>query len=191
MHNLKHVMLALFCGIFLGLFTVFLALQDNWGFDRVTIGPWVGSPRAGGVDSDPYTKALIVQKASLPLGGGEGVAFIAETDTAHNRLEASCIYHIRGSALPTRWWTLTVSDTSGALFANPLNRYGFTSQELTRDDKGEFDITISSRVQPWNWVPVPPDGRLRFTLRFYDTPLTTPSDLEKQTMPDIVRGECA
>lgn len=190
MHNLKHIFLALGLGILLGLATVILALQQNWGFDRVTIGPWVGAPRAGGVDADPYSRALVVQKAQFPLGGGEGVAFTAGKDSSGQTLDGACIYVVRGSALPTRWWTLTVSDPSGALFPNPLNRHGFTSQEIARTEQGEFRIIISSKVQPWNWIPAPPDGPLLVTLRFYDTPLTTPSDLAKQTLPEIEREAC-
>ncbi|MES2905729.1 MAG: DUF1214 domain-containing protein [Pseudomonadota bacterium] len=190
MHNPLHTLIAIALGLFLGLATAWLALEQNWGFDRVTLGPWIGEPRAGGVDADPYTRALIVQQAQIPLGGGEGVAFNATIDNDGETLRANCTYIVRGSALPTRWWTLTVSDPSGALFTNPLGRHGFTSQEVARTEDGEFRIIISSRVQPWNWLPIPPDGPLRLTLRFYDTPLTTAAGLQKQELPAIRKEGC-
>ena len=190
MHNLSHIFLSLALGLLLGLVSAWLALEQRWGFDRVEIGPWVGEPRAGGIDADPYSRAQVVQQASLPLGGGEGVAFTAVRDSAGRALDARCNYLIGGGPLPTRWWTITVSDVNGALFNNPMNRYGFTSQEVTRNENGEFHIVVSSRVGPGNWLPVPPEGPLRLTLRFYDTPLTTPAGLAQQELPSIARGEC-
>jgi hypothetical protein len=191
MHNPLHILFALAVGLFLGLSSAWLALDQRWGFDRVELGPWVGEPRAGSVDADPYTQALIVQQAQIPLGGGEGVAFFASKDSDNRTLDASCVYTIKGAGLPTRWWTLTASDPSGALFSNPLNRHGFTSQEVTRLNEGEFKIIVASAVQPWNWLPIPPDGPFRLTLRYYDTPLTTPAGLENQVMPTITRESCS
>ncbi len=190
MHNPLHVLLAIALGLFLGLGSAWMALERQWGFDRVELGPWVGVPRAGSIDADPYTQALIVQQAQIPLGGGEGVAFDAVKDSQGRALNAGCTYIVKGAGLPTRWWSLTASDPSGALFSNPLNRHGFTSQEVTRADNGEFRIMVSSQVQPWNWLPTPPDGPLRLTLRFYDTPLTTTAGLENQSMPVIDRESC-
>jgi hypothetical protein len=191
MHNPLHILFALVVGLFLGLGSAWLALNERLGFDRVELGPWIGEPRAGSVDADPYTQALIVQQAQIPLGGGEGVAFNAVKDSSGRALDASCVYTIRGAGLPTRWWTLTASDPSGALFSNPLNRHGFTSQEVTRSSSGEFRIIVASSVQPWNWLPIPPDGPFRITLRYYDTPLTTPAGLENQVMPTITRETCS
>jgi hypothetical protein len=191
MHNLSHILLAIALGLLLGLGSAYLALEQQWGFDRVSAGPWIGTPRAGGVDADPYSRAQIVKQASLPLGGGEGVAFVAEVDSQNRSLTANCSYVVKGGSLPTRWWTITVSDANGALFTNPLNRYGFTSQEITRNEKGDFEIAVASRVQPGNWIPAPPDGPIRITLRFYDTPLTNSSGIDAQELPSITREECS
>jgi hypothetical protein len=191
MHNPLHIIFALALGLFLGLGSAWLSLNQRLGFDRVELGPWIGEPRAGSIDADPYTQALIVQQAQIPLGGGEGVTFNATKDSSGRALSANCIYTIRGAALPTRWWSITVSDPSGVLFSNPLNRHGFTSQEVTRFNNGEFKIIIASQVQPWNWLPIPPEGPLRLTLRFYDTPLTTPAGLANQVLPSILRDKCA
>jgi hypothetical protein len=55
--------------------------------------------------------------------------------------------------------------------ANSLDRYGFTSQELVREASGEFEITVSPRVRPGNWLPTGGIDSYVLMLRFYDTSL--------------------
>ena len=72
---------------------------------------------------------------------------------------------------PARYFTVTLYAPSGALVANPLGRQGFTSQELIRSPTGAFDIVVSPRAGPGNWLPSGAIERYVLTMRFYDTSL--------------------
>ena len=50
-----------------------------------------------------------------------------------------------------------------------MNRQGFTSQELLRNQDGSFAITVASRARTGNWLPTGGVERYILVLRFYDT----------------------
>jgi hypothetical protein len=78
---------------------------------------------------------------------------------------------VRGTTPPARYFTLTLYTPSGQLVANSLDRRGFTSQELVRDSSGDFEIAVSPRARPGNWLPTGGIDSYILMLRFYDTSL--------------------
>jgi hypothetical protein len=191
MRSVFSLILATLFGIVVGLGAALVALEAEIGFYRVSAGPWTGSPRAGGVAADPYTRALLVRTGELPVGGGEGVTFIARRDDDGRLLSPACVYRVVGEGPPTRWWTLTVYTAEGRLIDNAAGRHGFTSSEVTRSPSGGFDVAVGRRVQPGDWLPVEGEGPFKLVMRLYDTPLATQGALAAPTMPAIRREGCA
>ena len=155
----------------IGLGSTWYALTQNLSFGALELGAWRGFPRNGTVAIDPYARAVIARNGELPVGSGDGVAFAAAADDDGRPLDGRCDVVVRGTTPPARYFTLTLYTPSGGLVANSLGRHGFTSQELLRDASGEFEITVSPRARPGNWLPTGGVDRYILMFRFYDTSL--------------------
>jgi len=95
-----------------------------------------------------------------------------------------------GETPAARLWTLTAYDADGRLMVNVAHRPGFHSREIVRDANGDFTITVSSTVEPGNWLPIGAVDRFQLVLRLYDTPLTTGSQLAELVMPAVRKVSC-
>ena len=95
--------------------------------------------------------------------------FLARADDKGRVLDGRCDVTLSGTTPASRYWTLTLYTRDGALVANSVNRYGFTSQEILRRADGSFQITIAPRASPGNWLPTGGIERYVLMLRLYDT----------------------
>src|SRR4030081_3926524 len=102
----------------------------------LTIAGCAARPKPGTADVDPYSRALIARSGELPVGTGDGVAFSAVTDDNNRALDGRCDVVVSGVTPAARFWTLTLNDTKGQPVANTLQRYGFTSEEVSRGADG-------------------------------------------------------
>ena len=171
MHLLTGLLLSFAVAAGIGLGSTWYALTQNISFGALELGAWKGYPRNGTVSIDPYARAVIARNGELPVGSGDGVTFTAAADDDGRPLDGRCDVVVRGTTPPARYFTLTLYTPSGQLVANSLDRRGFTSQELVRDAPGEFEITVSPRARPGNWLPTGGIDSYILMLRFYDTSL--------------------
>ncbi len=171
MHLLTGLLLSFIVAAGIGLGSTWYALTQNISFGALELGAWKGYPRNGTVSIDPYARAVIARNGELPVGSGDGVTFTAAADDDGRPLDGRCDVVVRGTTPPARYFTLTLYTPSGQLVANSLDRRGFTSQELVRDAPGEFEITVSPRARPGNWLPTGGIDSYILMLRFYDTSL--------------------
>ena len=155
----------------IGLGSTWYALTQNISFGALELGAWKGYPHNGTVSIDPYARAVIARNGELPVGIGDGVAFTAAADDSGRPLDGRCDVIVRGTTPPARYFTMTLYTPAGRLVANSIDRHGFTSQELIRDSTGEFEVTVSPRVRPGNWLPTGGIERYVLMMRFYDTSL--------------------
>src|SRR6476619_5987497 len=128
-----------------GLGTTWLALTRGTAFSAVPIGAWTAWPRSGTRDIDPYARAAIARSGELPVGSGDGVAFVARADDNGRLFDGRCDLKISGTTPQARFWTLTLYDPQGRLIGNAIERQGFTSQEIVRNADGSFDIVAAPR----------------------------------------------
>ena len=160
-------------------------------FGAVSIGPWTAWPRTGTSDIDPYARAAVARSGELPIGSGDGVAFIARTDDKERQLDGRCDVTVSGITPAARFWTLTLYDPQGNLVSNSLQRYGFTSQEIVRSADGAFEIRIAPRSRAGNWLPTGGIDRYVLMLRLYDTPVGVSTRSQKDApMPAIATTGC-
>lgn len=190
MRSIAGLLVATVGGLALGVATAYVAIETEIGFNRLHVGPWVGSPRAGGVSADPYTRAALARSGELPVGGGEGVTFIGRTDSGGQPLSGRCSYVVAGDPPPARWWTLTAYALDGRLVENPVGRFGFTSREVHRDGEGRFSITVARSARPGDWLPLGSEGPFKLVVRLYDTPLATGASIVTPVLPHIRREAC-
>jgi hypothetical protein len=178
-------------GTLAGLALTFWSLEHGLGFGAVKAGPWLGWPKAGSPDIDPYARAVLARSGSIPLGTGEGVSFVARTDSAGAPLDPRCDYVLKGPMPPARYWTLTIFSPSGALIENPAKRYGFTSSEVLRASDSPLEITLAPTARPGNWLPTAPNASYVVALQLYDSVLSaTAAALDGSVMPKLDKVSC-
>ena len=124
-------LLALILATVVGLGATWMTATCGTDLGTLTIGAWTARPKTGTADVDPYSRASIARSGELPVGTGDGVAFSATTDDRKRPLDGRCDVMVSGVTPAARFWTLTLYDLKGRLVANSLQRYGFTSQEIT------------------------------------------------------------
>lgn len=184
-------LIALAIATAVGLGATWTTSTHGLSFGAVTIGPWTAWPRSGTADIDPYARAAVARSGELPIGSGDGVAFIARGDDTGRSLDGRCDVTVSGVTPAARFWTLTVYDTEGNLVSNSLQRYGFTSQEIVRNADGSFEIRIAPRSRAGNWLPTGGLDHYLLMLRFYDTPVGVSTRSHRDApMPSITTVGC-
>jgi hypothetical protein len=140
-----------------------------------------------------HVVCAVAQRHVRPIGVGDGITFRADLDDSGRPLDGRCDVTVRGTTPSARYFTLTLYSPSGNLIANSLSRFGFTSQELVRDRRGDFEVTVSPRARPGNWLPTGGVERYILVMRFYDTSLGIATRAGREApMPAIVSsGKCA
>lgn len=174
-----------------GFSTAYLAVERAPAFGALRLGVWEARPRQGTREADPYSTATHARTGRVPLASGEGLMFLAETDSTGAALSPRCDYEISGQAAPARLWTLVALDSEMRLVADVSPRSGVDSRHLLRRPDGDFTITAAARARPGNWLPTSDTAQgLVLALRLYDTPLTTGTGVANVPMPEIRRGAC-
>lgn len=191
MRLLIGLLLAFTVAASVGLGTTLYALHEGTPFGSFSVGPWTAWPRTGTADIDPYARALIARSGELPVGAGDGVAFVATKDDAGTALDGRCDVVVSGITPQARFWTLTLYDPEGRLVGNALKRHGFSSQEIVRKSDGAIEIHIAPRARAGNWLPSGGAERYILVMRFYDSPIGVASRTGRETpMPSIKVQQC-
>jgi hypothetical protein len=174
-----------------GLGATWFALTHDFAFGAVRIGAWTAHPKTGTADIDPYAQATIARTGELPMGSGDGIAFIARSDDSGRRLDGRCEVVLSGTTPSARYWTLTLYDSQGRLVPNSANRYGFTSREIVRRNDGSFEIAVAPRARSGNWLPTGGIENYVLVFRFYDTPVGATTRTGREApMPRLTEGDC-
>jgi hypothetical protein len=182
---------ALAVAAIVGLGATYLALTRGATFGALSIGSWSAWPKTGTVDAEPYARATIARTGQLPIALGDGVSFTSLADDSGKFLDGRCNVVLTGITPAARFWTLTLYNSTGELVANSVNRYGFTSQEIVRRADGSFEIAVSPRANPGNWLPTGGVERYALVLRFYDTAVGVSTKAGREIpMPAVNTRSC-
>jgi hypothetical protein len=174
-----------------GLGTTWLALSRGVAFGAVPIGAWTAWPKTGTREIDPYARATIARSGELPVGLGDGVAFVARADDAGRPFDGRCDVVVTGSTPQARYWTVTLYGQNGQPVANSIERYGFTSQEIVRRADGSFEIVVAPRARAGNWLPTGGVESYMLMLRLYDSPVGVATRAAREApMPAISVRSC-
>jgi hypothetical protein len=178
--------------IAVGLGTTWITATRGTDLGTLTIGAWTARPRTGSADIDPYSRATIARSGELPIGTGDGIAFLATAADDKQPLDGRCEVIVSGVTPAARFWTLTLYDRKGHLVANSLQRYGFTSEEIVRNSDGSFAVQVASRARAGNWLPTGGIERYVLMLRLYDTPVGVATRTQRDApMPSVTTGGCS
>ncbi len=190
MRLLLGILFTLGVAALVGLGGTWLALTRGQAFGGLSVGAWTAWPRQGTASIDPYARAMVARSGELPVGSGDGLAFIARSDDRGAALDGRCDVLLSGMTPQARYWTITLHDPNGGLVRNSMQRYGFTSHEIVRRANGSFEIVASPRARGGNWLPTGAVERYVLVLRLYDTPIGAATRGREVTMPSITRKDC-
>ncbi len=191
MRLLISTLFALVVAAAVGLGLTYFALTRGAAFGALTIGSWTAWPKTGTADADPYARATIARTGQLPVALGDGVSFTAQYDDDDKPLDGRCDVVLSGVTPAARFWTLTLYNRDGELVANSVDRFGFTSQEIVRRADGSFEITVSPRATPGNWLPTGGVERYSLVLRLYDSAVGVATKAGREVpMPSIETRSC-
>ncbi|BDA83678.1 hypothetical protein Sa4125_12200 [Aureimonas sp. SA4125] len=187
------ILLALSIGLALGLgaWTADRALEMSADLGTVEVGPWRANPLGGSPDADPYSRAVLARIGNLTLGGGEGISFRANADSAGRPLMRQCSYGLAGQTPLARVWTLAAYLPDGLLVDPGEGRPGWlVSRSLMRAEDNSAVMTVGPRAAPGNWLSVTGSGEFTLALTLYDTPASTSSGVASLVLPTLTRGDC-
>lgn len=165
-------------------------LKFSLGSDALSVhnGPWQTDPAIGSTTAGPLTRARIARIGLLALSHDEAVYYNASTDDQGRPLEAGSRYRVQGSALPARWWSLTVYDAAGYLIPNAADAYSVTSADVS-SVHGPFVVELAGKPgSAAHWISTGAgQGRISLTLRLYDPTPGLYSRLGDVSLPSITR----
>lgn len=189
MRALSGILLAMAIGAGTGLGLTAFSVGGGTGAGTLHIGPWHVTPKAGTPEADPYARAVAARLGALPLALADGLAVIADRDSAGRRLDGRCTYRVSGAMPPARFWTLTATDAEFRPVVGEGMRQGFTSYEIVRRAEAPDEIVVAPQARPGNWLPSGAAADLRLILRLYDTPIATTIS-SGTTLPAITLAGC-
>jgi hypothetical protein len=191
MLRILSILVVLFGGAAIGLYSAELTLDRNISGDLVRAGPWEMRVSESLVSADPYARAERARSGIIPLASGEGFTLAARVDSEGRPLDGRCLYRVAGATPAARFWSVTLFDEEGRPVRNEAGRQSFSSTELTRDEKGGYAISVASEVRPGDWLPAPARGGFVLLLRLYDTPIGAGASVTREQVPAISRLACA
>lgn len=190
MRFLFNLVLMLVVALAVGFGLSYYALNDGRLFGAVQIGPWTAWPRSGLPAPDPYTRAYLARTGALQLGQGEGMRFIATTDSDGAPLQRNCRYRIDGNTPTATFWTLVPTAPDGTVIARPEGPPGFNSRRIARANDGSVQLYVSKTLAPLNWLEITGDGAFWLVLDLYDTTVFSGVGSSDAGLPSIIREAC-
>ncbi|HHZ07164.1 MAG TPA: DUF1214 domain-containing protein [Rhizobiales bacterium] len=173
-----------------GTASVWYALRAQEGIGALTVGGWTAFPAIGTPEADPYAMARIARDGTLPLGRAEGLAFIAERDSAGNRLRRECDYRVEGLTPTARFWTLVATDETLAALGHGGRASAVQSRQVLRRADNSFAVGVGPHPAPGNWLRIDGTGPLALVLTLYDTPVTGGAGLGAFELPQVLKSGC-
>jgi hypothetical protein len=183
------LLFALAVAALVGLGATWVTLSRGTAFGAVPIGAWTAWPKMGTREVDPYARATMSRSGELPVGSGDGVAFVARADDNGRPLDGRCDTQVSGTTPQARFWTVTLYDPHGKLIGNAIDRQGFTSQEIVRNSDGSFEITAAPRTRAGNWLPTNGIESYILVMRLYDSPVGVATRAAREApMPSVIQA---
>lgn len=165
------------------------------GMTGIDAGAWRVNLLAGSQKADLYTRARIALAAVLALDRSETLYYTTDRDDDGEALRAECVYRLKGTPPPARWWSITAYAEDHFLFPNPERRYSVGTETVRLDPSGRFMVTIgpmpSEEAGNRSWIPTAGQGGMRLTLRLYapaESIQRSPGSLAAPTIRRV--GDC-
>lgn len=169
-------------------------MMAGQGLGRADIvnGPWTTSLGFGTKATDAATRAAVARRGLLALPATETVYWQASVDSDGKPLDGNCTYAMTGAALDARWWSITLYDKAGYLFANPARIWSFSGASLTPAEQAGWRVSVSpDKPAAGHWLPSVKGKPFDLTLRMYNPGQNLRAAPAKSVLPVLKRERCA
>ncbi len=154
-------------------------------------GPWTTSKSFGTEGASALLRARVALTGILALPSTETLYFTAKTDSEGRALDGRCRYTLSGTAIPARWWSITLYQGEGWLVKNSANRWSIGSAAIAPAETANWTITVSPAEAPGHWLPTGNVEQFDMTLRAYHPGPELSRDPAHAALPVIKREGCA
>ncbi len=111
---------------------------------------------------DPYSVARYLKEGMLPADSAQWTVYETNRDSAGWRIDADCVYSIKGRMPASRWWRLSAEGPGGSEQA--LHKSWLQSDGTVFESDGSVRILLSPSPRPANWIMPPDASGLRLLL---------------------------
>ena len=188
------IVLFILGGIAIGLLSAWYTLEKGSPLTTTFSGSWQLWTYDGTVEADPYTLAHMSRSGRLPITSSNALYFIATKDEEGQEIKAECDYLLQGKPLDADWWSLALYHHDGTSLQNHSHRSSLNSSSLLRHQDGHYEISLTRRIRPGNWLQMAGNQPLILMLRLYGihvTKDTQRSNSIEQNLPIIRRLSCS
>lgn len=167
------------------------ALGDELFSNVLRIGPWQALVPSRTGDVPPYERAKLALLTQAQLGFGEGLRFVAKTDSQGEPLHSRCRYRMEGPAPKARVFTIYATDLDGNWYQMPKGSFDFLhSQMVDYDAANNISVHIGPNMSFDDWLLLPADKPFLLIYSLYDTAIGAVSDTSQIELPKIKRIGC-
>lgn len=184
------IILALGLGLTIGIWSANAMLRKQLDTAALHNGPWRTILATGSAESNIYQRAAIAVGGLLALSKQETLYYTAFEDSAGQLLDERCNYSVIGRDPDARWWSLTAYAADNYLPQNDDDALSIAKTTVERNADGNFDIAVSAKPQPKNWLSSRAAGNYSLTLRLYNPGASVYDAPQSVELPTILKREC-
>jgi hypothetical protein len=152
---------------------------------------WFGNDRAGSSAADPYTRGIVAAIGLLALNKSETIYFHRYKDEKGRQLHEGCVYEMRGGALPTRWWSMTVYAADHFLPVNGQRAFSVDATQMVAGEDGAWTVRIApERGDAANWISNKAAGQFSLALRMYNPNESARDNAASIPFPTVATVSC-
>lgn len=153
---------------------------------------WFGNELAGSSGADPYTRGIVASIGLLALNKSETIYFHRYKDEKGRQLRDGCAYELRGAALPTRWWSITVYAFDHFLPVNKDRAFSVDASQVAAEADGSWVVRIArEREEAKNWISTKAGRDFSLALRMYNPNEGARDNPASISFPTVVTLSCA
>jgi hypothetical protein len=151
---------------------------------------WIGNDRVGSDAADPYTRGIVASIGLLALEKSETIYFHRYEDEHGGQMREGCVYELRGSALPARWWSITLYAADDFLPVNGQRAFSVDASQVVADGDGWTVRIAPDRGDSTNWISNAEAGEFSLALRMYNPQAVALDDPGSVTFPTVTTVSC-
>jgi hypothetical protein len=115
-------------------------------------------------------RAFIGRLGLFALQDSEVLYFIADKDNEGKPLDPKSTYKISGNKFNARYWSITLYGEDHYLIPNKTKTHSYNQNNIFFKDtlNSEFEIFVSKKPSPMNWLPTNKASGINLLLRLYN-----------------------
>lgn len=168
----------------------FYLLTGPMAKEDTRVGAWTTLNDIGEVKQNPYTRARVAIYGLWGLPPSEVIYFSALKDDSGNALDHRCLYEVKGTNPPARWWSIAAY-RDGLYIENPDDRYSISQSTITQEQDGSWIVLLSPDGRGKNGLALgAKSGPIQLSYRLYQPNPGVAENRQEVAVPSIKKQRC-